>query len=74
VSDLQMVPVDELLVIAARYGIHVRLIESDRIEVRPSAGTTPIERVVAARLRARAREIAAVLVVRIHTRPQREAA
>lgn len=73
-SDLQMVPVDELLVIAARYSVSVRLIESDRIEVRPPAGATLIERAVAARLQARALEIAAVLVVRMHTRPQREAA
>ncbi len=73
-SDLQTIPADELLIVAARYGVHVRLIEPDRLEVRPPAGATPIERVVTARLRARAREIAAVLVVRIHTRPQREAA
>lgn len=73
-SDLQTIPVDELLTIATRYSVHVRLIEPDHLEVRPPAGATPIERVVAARLRQRVAEITAALTIPQHLRPRREAA
>jgi len=72
VSDLQTIPIDELLIVAAQYGVHVRLLVPGRVEIRPPAGATPIERAVAGRLRQRAEEIATVLTVPQRSRPRRE--
>ena len=70
-SDLETMPIYDLIAIADRYGVCVQPLTPGRVEVRISAGASSVARAVAGRLRIRGVEIACH-ITRHAVRPRRE--
>lgn len=70
-SDLETMPISDLIAIADRYGVRVQPLTPGRVEVHISAAASSVARAVAGRLRIRGVEIACH-ITRHAVRPRRE--